>query len=100
MTVGLYLYGIFPEPVPDELGLQGIDNEPVHSEMIEGFSFLYSLAHKEKYLASRRYLICHEKVLETAMEAGFTTLLPLRFGLVIKNWESVTEQLINPYKTN
>jgi hypothetical protein len=98
MTVGLYLYGIFPEPVPDELGLQGIDNEPVHSEMIEGFSFLYSLAHKEKYLASRRYLICHEKVLETAMEAGFTTLLPLRFGLVIKNWESVTEQLINPYK--
>ncbi|MFM6409919.1 MAG: GvpL/GvpF family gas vesicle protein, partial [Microcystis sp.] len=26
-------------------------------------------------------------------------LLPLRFGLVIKTWESVTEQLITPYKT-
>jgi len=44
MTVGLYLYGIFPEPVPDGLVLQGIDNEPVHSEMIDGFSFLYSAA--------------------------------------------------------
>ncbi|KKD38186.1 MAG: GvpL/GvpF family gas vesicle protein [Limnoraphis robusta] len=98
MTMGLYLYGIFPEKIPDEMVLEGIDKEPVHSEFISGFSFLYSLAHKEKYLASRRHLICHETVLENVMEAGFRTLLPLRFGLVIKTWETVTQQLIVPYQ--
>ncbi len=98
MAVGLYLYGIFADQIPDKIVLSGIDNEPVHCEVIDGFSFLYSVAHKEKYLASRRYLICHEKVLESVMEAGFRTLLPLRFGLVVKTWETVAEQLINPYK--
>ncbi len=97
MAIGLYLYGIFPDQIPDQLALEGIDQEPVHSEVIAGFSFLYSAAHKEKYLASRRYLICHEKVLEKVMEAGFRTLLPLRFGMVVKTWETVTEQLIVPY---
>ncbi|MFM6305939.1 GvpL/GvpF family gas vesicle protein, partial [Planktothrix sp.] len=86
MAVGLYLYGIFADEIPDKIVLEGIDKEPVHCEIIDGFSFLYSVAHKEKYLASRRYLICHEKVLETVMEAGFRTLLPLRFGLVVKTW--------------
>ncbi|MBD2481565.1 GvpL/GvpF family gas vesicle protein [Planktothrix sp. FACHB-1365] len=98
MATGLYLYGIFADQIPDEMVWEGIDHELVHSEVIEGFSFLYSVVHKEKYLASRRYLICHEKVLENVMEAGFHTLLPLRFGLVVKTWETVIEQLIIPYQ--
>ncbi len=98
MDVGFYLYGIFPEAVFEEVGLQGLDLQPVYSQSLEGFNFLYSKAKQEKYLASRRNLICHEKVLEQAMNQGFRTLLPLRFGLVIKSWETVISQLVQPYK--
>ncbi|MFB2839050.1 GvpL/GvpF family gas vesicle protein [Floridanema evergladense] len=98
MDFGLYLYGIFPEVLPAEVALEGMDKQPVHSALIEGFSFLYSVAKQEKYLASRRNLICHEKVLEEVMNEGFRTLLPLRFGMVVKTWETVTEQLTKPYQ--
>lgn len=98
MDFGFYLYGIFPDAIPTTLTIQGLDAEPVYSQIVDGFTFLYSEAKKEKYLASRRNLISHEKVLEQAMEKGFRTLLPLRFGLVVKNWDAVITQLIQPYK--
>lgn len=96
MDAGLYLYGIFSDPIPPTVSLKGLDSQPVYSQVIEGFTFLYSDAKQEKYLASRRNLISHEKVLEQAMQEGFRTLLPLRFGLVVKNWETVISQLIQP----
>jgi len=89
----IYLYGIFPPPGPVDLELQGLDKRPVHTQSVDGFIFLYSEALKEKYLASRRNLLGHEKVLESAMQAGYRTLLPLRFGLVVENWEMVSQQL-------
>ena len=98
MDFGLYLYGIFPDPIPEELALEGMDKQPVHSAIIEDFSFLYSIAKQEKYLASRRNLICHERVLEQVMNEGFRTLLPLRFGMVIKTWETVIEELTRPHQ--
>ncbi|MEA5567678.1 MULTISPECIES: GvpL/GvpF family gas vesicle protein [unclassified Anabaena] len=98
MDCGFYLYGIFSDSIPEELAIQGLDAQPVYSQVIDGFTFLYSEAKKEKYLASRRNLISHEKVLEEAMQEGFRTLLPLRFGLVVKNWDTVITQLIQPYK--
>ena len=75
-----------------------MDKQPVLSHTVDGFNFLYSEAKQEKYLTSRRNLLCHEKVLEEVMQEGFRTLLPLRFGLVVKSWETVTEQLTGPYK--
>ncbi|MTJ50890.1 GvpL/GvpF family gas vesicle protein [Dolichospermum sp. UHCC 0259] len=98
MNTGLYLYGIFPDPIPENIDLQGLDKQPVHSQVVDGFSFLYSDACQEKYLASRRNLLTHEKVLEQAMHEGFHVLLPLRFGLVVKDWETIQKQLIEPYK--
>jgi hypothetical protein len=98
MDVGLYLYGIFADPIPEKIALKGLDLQPVSSQVIDGFTFLYSDAKQEKYLASRRNLISHEKVLEQAMHEGFRTLLPLRFGLVVKDWETVITQLTKPHK--
>ncbi|MCM0589525.1 MAG: GvpL/GvpF family gas vesicle protein [Gloeotrichia echinulata IR180] len=98
MDVGLYLYGIFADPIPEKIALKGLDSQPVSSQVIDGFTFLYSDAKQEKYLASRRNLISHEKVLEQAMHEGFRTLLPLRFGLVVKDWETVITQLTKPHK--
>ncbi len=97
MTANLYLYGIFPAPGPEDLEMQGLDQQPVHKEILDGFAFLYSEAQQERYLASRRNLLGHEKVLEQAMEAGYRTLLPLQFGLIIQDWATVTTQLTAPY---
>jgi hypothetical protein len=97
MGYGLYLYGIFPAPGPKELHLKGLDAQPVHTQLIDQFAFLYSEAQQERYLASRRNLLGHERVLEEAMKAGYSTLLPLQFGLIVQNWENVIHQLIYPY---
>ncbi|MBD0299858.1 MAG: GvpL/GvpF family gas vesicle protein, partial [Nitrososphaera sp.] len=98
MNLGFYLYGILPAPISEKVVLEGLDQQPVQSYSVDGFNFLYSEAKKEKYLTSRRNLLCHEKVLELAMSEGFRTLLPLRFGLVVKTWETVTDQLTRPHK--
>ena len=96
MATGLYLYGIFPAPGPQHLRLEGLDKQPVHCHHVDGFVFLYSEAQQERYLASRKNLLGHERVLEHAMEHGYRTLLPLQFGLIIENWDSVRQQLTMP----
>lgn len=97
MHNGLYLYGIFPDPNLTDLSLEGLDKQPVYPHPLDGFTFLYSEAQQERYLASRKNLLGHEKVLEQAMHAGHRTLLPLQFGLVIQDWATVTQQLTQPY---
>lgn len=97
MGYGLYLYGIFPAPGPKNLQLKGLDGQPVQNHLIGEFAFLYSEAKQERYLASRRNLLGHEKVLEEAMQHGYRTLLPLQFGLTVEDWESVNQQLTAPY---
>jgi Gas vesicle synthesis protein GvpL/GvpF len=97
MSHGLYLYGIFLAPGPQDLALEGLDQQPVQTHAIDDFVFLYSEAQKERYLASRKNLLGHEKVLEQAMHAGYRTVLPLQFGLTIDTWEKVSVQLTTPH---
>lgn len=97
MGYGLYLYGIFPLPGPQDLALEGLDKQPVQLQSVDGFAFLYSEAQQERYLASRKNLLGHERVLEQAMHAGYRTLLPLQFGLIIEDWAMVTQQLTQPH---
>jgi hypothetical protein len=92
----LYLYGIFPAPGPRDLEVQGLDQQPICTHTIDGFVFLYSAAQQERYLASRKNLLGHERVLEAAMQAGHRTLLPLQFGLIIETWDRVINELITP----
>ena len=94
MAEGFYLYGIFPPPGPKTITVHGLDKQPIFSHTVEGFTFLYSEAQQSRYLASRRNLITHTKVLEEAMEKGFRTLLPLQFGLVVPDWNSVSQDLL------
>ncbi len=97
MSYGFYLYGIFPLPVPQGIQSQGLDRQPVLAHVHDGFVFLYSEAQQERYLASRRNLLDHEKVLEQSMQAGHRVLLPLQFGLIVEDWQTVTEQLTQPH---
>lgn len=100
MATSLYLYGIFPAPGPQELELEGLDKQPVYTHDIDGFVFLYSEAQQERYLASRKNLLGHERVLEQAMQHGHQTLLPLQFGLIIDDWDTVRAQLTLPREEN
>ncbi|MDZ8034171.1 MULTISPECIES: GvpL/GvpF family gas vesicle protein [unclassified Nostoc] len=98
MSYGFYIYGILTLPAPQNLNLQGIDRQPVQIKILDGFAVIYSEAQQERYLASRRNLLSHEKVLEDIMEAGDRNLLPMQFGLLISSWETVSEQLIRPHQ--
>ena len=95
MAEGLYLYGIFPPSGPKSIEAKGLDKQPIYSHTVEGFTFLYSEAQQSRYLASRRNLITHTKVLEEAMEKGHRTLLPLQFGLIVPDWETVVQDLLS-----
>lgn len=98
MATRYYLYGIFPAPGPKAVTVTGLDDQPVEAWTLDGFTFLYSPACQKRYLASRYNLLAHEKVLESAMQQGFQTLLPLQFGLTVNDWEQVKEDLIGPYR--
>ena len=96
MATRYYLYGIFPAPGPEALEVTGLDQQPLLSKTLGAFTFLYSEAQQDRYLASRKNLLGHEKVLEAAMQHGYRTLLPLQFGLTIEDWQEVLQQLIEP----
>jgi hypothetical protein len=92
-----YLYGIFPAPGPEDLTITGLDKQEVRSHLLDQFTFLYSEARQNRYLASRKNLLGHEKVLETAMQQGHHTLLPLQFGLTVEDWDQVQADLVDPH---
>jgi Gas vesicle synthesis protein GvpL/GvpF len=96
MTSNLYLYGILPASNLHNFTVEGLDKQPVQVHQTHGFTFLYSEAQQERYLASRRNLLGHERVLEQAMEQGHRTLLPLQFGMTIADWKTVEDQLLVP----
>jgi len=93
----LYLYGILPTPGPAALAIEGLDRQPVAIAQLDGFAFLYSPASQPKYLASRRNLLAHERVLEEVMQQGWRTVLPLQFGMVVEDWQAVSDQLSRPH---
>jgi hypothetical protein len=98
MASRYYLYGIFPAPGPTDLEIEGLDEQVVQSHQLDDFIFLFSDACQTRYLASRKNLLGHERVLETAMQHGYHTLLPLQFGLTIEDWQQVQQDLIEPHK--
>ena len=95
--MAFYLYGIFPAPGPEDLSITGLDQQEVRSHHLDQFIFLYSEACQNRYLASRKNLLGHEKVLETAMQQGHHTLLPLQFGLTVEDWDRVKADLVDPH---
>ncbi|MDE5081157.1 MAG: GvpL/GvpF family gas vesicle protein [Trichodesmium sp. St18_bin1] len=104
MKSGFYVYGIFNKSDLQNLSFQGLDQQGLDKEDVnfnfvdDEFAVLYSIAKQERYLASRRNLLTHEKVLELAMEAGYKNVLPMQFGLVVSDWEKLSQQLINPFR--
>ncbi|OYD90379.1 protein gvpF/L [Nostoc sp. 'Peltigera membranacea cyanobiont' 210A] len=96
--MSFYIYGILTLPAPQDLNLEGLDRQPVQIKILDDFAVIYSEAQQERYLASRRNLLSHEKVLEEIMQGGDRYLLPVQFGLLVSSWETVSQQLIRPHQ--
>jgi hypothetical protein len=92
----LYLYGIVAAPGPRHLNVVGLDKQLVRVHVLGSLAFLYSQTCQERYLASRANLLAHEAVLESVMNEGHRTLLPLQFGLVVSSWDQVEQDLVKP----
>ncbi|MEB3211531.1 MAG: GvpL/GvpF family gas vesicle protein, partial [Leptolyngbyaceae bacterium] len=95
---GVYLYGILPGNTSLDIDVPGLDKQPIQTHAVDQFVFLYSIAQQERYLASRKNLLGHERVLEHVMSLGCRNVLPLQFGLVIESWDTVYEQLIASHR--
>src|ERR671933_302699 len=91
MTV---VYGIVPaETRPDGVPA-GIGGAPVGRVVPGGLAALVSPVEGEELRATRRDLLSHSAVLERAIAAG--PVLPLRFGIVLRDEDAVAEELLEP----
>src|SRR5436190_18579471 len=74
----------------------GINDEPVTLVTTEGLAALTSNVPDEVLEAGREELLAHSRVLEQALEGG--VVLPMRFGVVMPNEQSVRDRLLAPHR--
>ena len=89
MTV---VYGIVPAETPLDGVPAGIGGAPVGRVVSGGLGALVSAVEGDELHATRRDLLSHSAVLERAVATG--PVLPLRFGIVLRDDEAVAEELL------
>ena len=94
---GVYVYGIVDsaEPVPSDLPSVGDGDAKVRLATRGGLSALISEVMLNRPLGKREDLLAHERVLEAV--AGDRTVLPMRFGSVVRTEEAVVDELLAPH---
>jgi len=91
MTV---VYGIVPAETPLDGVPAGIGGAPVGRVVSGGLAALVSPVEGDELRATRRDLLSHSAVLERAIAAG--PVLPLRFGIVLRDEDAVANELLEP----
>jgi hypothetical protein len=93
-TTGIYVYGIVPADVEVEPNAQGIGDPPAPVEVIrEGdIAALVSPVPTDQPLGKPDCLQAHARLLDGT--ASVAPVLPLRFGAVMTDEESVAEELL------
>src|ERR671934_529994 len=91
MTV---VYGIVPAETPLDGAPAGIAGAPVSRVTAGGLAALVSPVEEDDLRATRRDLLSHSAVLEHAVAAG--PVLPLRFGMVLRDEDAVVGELLEP----
>jgi Gas vesicle synthesis protein GvpL/GvpF len=86
------VYGIVPAKTPLDGAPPGIGGAPVGRVVSGGLAALVSPVEGDDLRATRRDLLSHSAVLEHAVAAG--PVLPLRFGIVLRDEEAVAEELL------
>jgi hypothetical protein len=90
-----YVYGVTRTSEDSWAGLEGMNGEPVSPVSAEGLAALTSDVPAELLEAGREELLTHSRVLEQALEKG--TVLPMRFGVVLPDEQSVRDELLAPH---
>src|SRR5437762_631798 len=91
-----YVYGVVRAADGSPPKGRGINGEPVALVTLEGLAALTSDVLDEVLEAGRDELLTHSRVLERALEGG--VVLPMRFGVVMPNEESVREELLAAHR--
>jgi hypothetical protein len=90
-----YVYGVVRAGDASWSGLEGINGEPVSPIGADGLAALISDVPEQFLEAGREELLTHSRVLEQALEQG--TVLPMRFGVVLPDEQSVRDELLAPH---
>lgn len=89
-----YVYGVVPANVEAQSEARGVGNPPREVEVIrhKAIAALVSEIDAEGQLGTPEDLEAHAKLLDAA--AGVTSVLPLRFGAIMSDADTVAEELL------
>ena len=90
-----YVYGVVPAAGASPPSGPGIDDAPIGVIAHGGVAALASDVPGDFLEAGREELLRHSRVLEETMQR--TVVLPVRFGVVLPDEETVHERLLDPY---
>lgn len=90
-----YVYGVVRAEGASAPKGTGIDEKPIGLVAHHSVAALTSDVPVDFVEAGREELLAHTRVLEEAMEAS--VVLPMRFGVVLPDEESLRERLLEPY---
>ncbi|MEU6263007.1 GvpL/GvpF family gas vesicle protein [Saccharopolyspora shandongensis] len=95
---GVYVYGIVGhrKKLPDDLPSVGDGKEEVDLASYGKLSALVSEVQLARPLGTREDLLAHERVLDTL--AAEATVIPMRFGSVVRTREAVVDELLAPHQ--
>lgn len=89
-----YVYGVVAGQAPAPK-VEGIAGAPVELVAEGDVAALASTSPGEQLEAGREELLTHSRVLQVALESS--TVLPMRFGVVMPDAETVRERLLTPH---
>lgn len=96
---GRYVYCIMDceeNSPPMQLGNTGIGENPVYTIGHKDICAVVSTIPFKEMESSMNDIVAHQRVVEAARERG--TVLPVRFGVILKNEEGVKKLLASSYK--
>jgi hypothetical protein len=92
VDTGYYVYAVVPadQPLPD--ALRGLDDAPVELVELEGIAAAVGVITLERPPGRRADLMAHSAVIDALAASG--TVVPVQFGSVLADRESVVEDLL------
>jgi hypothetical protein len=92
VDTGYYVYGVVPADQPLPEGLRGLDDAPVELVELEGIAAAVGVIRLERPPGRRADLMAHSAVIDALAADG--TVVPVQFGSVMADRESVLEDLL------
>src|SRR5919108_1089866 len=101
-NIGLYIYCVTNETarkkaIKSKPGDLGIRNQQVYKIGYKDLSAVVSEFPLDQLKANMDDVVAHQKVVEEMRKKAGTTILPVRFGTILKNQEEVTNLLSGSY---